>query len=112
MLDPSDEVWYYKRVDEQSWIKYTYIITRSYETAADDGSVFDAVGSGSELTFYTCVPIGTSQKRRIVRANLQTSQQIYYPTMTESYDNVPGYETLDPLVQEQLRNLISSGVSK
>jgi sortase (surface protein transpeptidase) len=88
MLDPSDEVWYYRRVDEQSWMKYRYTVTRSYETVANDGSVFDPLGSGSELTFYTYVPIGTSDKRWIVRANLDSSQQIYYPTMTESYDNM------------------------
>jgi hypothetical protein len=117
MLDPTDEVWYYRRVSgaswsDQSWIKYRYTVTRSYETQADDGMVFEPVGSGSELTFYTCVPIGTSDRRWIVRANLQSSQQIYYPTMTESYDNMLWYDELDPSIQEELRSLISSGASQ
>ena len=117
MLDPGDEVWYYRRVSEwlwsdQSWIKYRYTVTRSYETVANDGWVFDPIGSGSELTFYTCVPIGTSQKRWIVRVNLESSQQIYYPIMTQSYNNISWYDGLDPFVQEQLRTLISSGASQ
>jgi|GEM_PF-2471231 len=88
MLDSGDEVWYYRRVNDQSWMRYVYTVTRSYETKPDDAAVFDAIGTGSELTFYTCVPIGTADNRWFIRAKLDMSQQVFYPTMVESYDNM------------------------
>lgn len=111
MLDSGDEVWYYKRVNSQSWMRYVYTVTKSYETKPDDATVFDPLGTGSEMTFYTCVPIGTSDNRWIVKTKLHMSQQVFYPIMIESYDNMTWYESLDELSKEQLRLLIQSWAS-
>lgn len=87
MLDDGDEVWYYRRMDSTSWMRYVYTVARSYETAPDDVAVFDPLGTGSEMTLYTCVPIGTADNRWIIKTILQSSQQVYYPPMIESYES-------------------------
>jgi LPXTG-site transpeptidase (sortase) family protein len=111
MLDSGDVVWYYKRATPESWMRYVYIVTQSYETKSDDARVFDPIGSGVEMTFYTCVPIGTADNRWIVRTQLESSQQVFYPQTIESYDNFVWYQDLDEATQAQLRALIESGAS-
>lgn len=111
MLDSGDEVWYYKRVNSESWMRYVYIVSKSYETTPDDATVFDALGTGSELTFYTCVPIGTADNRWIIKTNLSSKQQVFYPTMIESYDNYQWYDELDAATRAQLRTLVEQWAS-
>lgn len=112
MLDSGDIVRYYKRVTPDSWMRYVYLVTQSYETKPDDATVFDSLGTWSQVTFYTCVPIGTADKRWIVRTKLQESQQVFYPKVTESYNNFSWYQDLDPESQAQLRALIASWASQ
>jgi len=106
MLDVNDQVWYYKRNTDQSRVRYVYQVARSYETSADDAKVFEATSKWSQITLYTCVPIGTSDKRWIVRTQLLFSQTLYYPTITEDYSNFRNSQWLDDEAQKRLRVII------
>jgi sortase (surface protein transpeptidase) len=44
-------------------------VEKSYETTAEDVSVL-APGYGKNLTLITCVPIGTTANRWVVRAKI------------------------------------------
>lgn len=110
MLDRGDEIIYYKRMTSDSWMQYKYSVIWSYETTSDDASAFDPLGTWSEMTLYTCVPIGTSEKRWIIRTKLEHSQRIYYPSMTQIPSQYSGDQILDDETKNRLIALVWSWV--
>ncbi len=70
-LDKNDQVRFYKKQSDGKRMLLKYKTVKSYETKANDVNVILPINKWtSEVTLYTCVPIGTAKERRIVKAEI------------------------------------------
>ncbi len=79
-LDPGDEVRWYARKNGERY-RYRYIVTERYAGQNDKNGklkqdIVDVDPSIQEMTLYTCIPIGTSRDRRIVKAHMKEERKL------------------------------------
>jgi len=73
LADAWDTVLYVHKKDASTWERYIYTVTQSFETTADNVSILlDNPQVEHELTVYGCSPIGTTEKRRVMKSTLQS----------------------------------------
>lgn len=81
-----DTVIYVHKIDDSSWRRYTYKVTQSYETSADNVSILlDNPAIKHELTVYGCSPIGTTDKRRVIKSTLHSMEDIAIAKTSEQF---------------------------
>lgn len=70
-LDKDDQVRFYKKQSDGKWMLIKYKTVKSYETKPTDVNVILPLKKWtSEVTLYTCVPIGTAKNRWIIKAEI------------------------------------------
>lgn len=69
-LIKNDEVRVYRKQSNNTRVMYRYTIKQSFEMSTFDKSIVAQDLSKKEITLYTCVPIGTSKNRWIVKGEL------------------------------------------
>ncbi len=75
---PLVDIWDELRIYKKIWTWYTrlvYTVYSSYETTSDDVSIL-ASSNVQKLTLFTCTPIGSSKKRRVVVAKIKKASSI------------------------------------
>ncbi len=78
LLIKNQQIWLYQKDKNNVYKRTVYIITTSYETTNDDVSILSE-SDVRKITLFTCTPIGTSKKRRVVvwlEKNATTKKQI------------------------------------
>jgi LPXTG-site transpeptidase (sortase) family protein len=65
-VDAGEEVWVYERQADKSYKLYRYRVSASYNTTPSDVDVLVPTG-GSQITLFTCTPIGGLSGRWIVK---------------------------------------------
>ena len=66
-LDIGEQIWVYKRQENNEYKRFIYVTQKSYDTSANNTSVLDP-GIGKNLTLFTCTPIGGIEWRWIIEA--------------------------------------------
>ncbi len=74
-LDPWEEVWIYRKNWSGEYQRYVYQVQSSYETTPTDVEILKPT-KDSTLTLFTCTPIGGIAHRWIVRAKLDSQQDL------------------------------------
>lgn len=65
-VDTGEEIWVYKKYNGiYNLLRYT--VNFSGDIAADDTMSLESSKNTTEITLYTCVPIGTSKNRWVVK---------------------------------------------
>lgn len=69
LLEFWDQIWVYVKNHKWVYDRYKYMVWESYETTPTNVSVLQQ-STGTTLTLFTCVPIGTVKNRWVVQARL------------------------------------------
>lgn len=75
-LIANDEIWTYRKQSNNTRVMYRYKIKQSFEMSKFDESIVAQDKSKKEITLYTCVPIGTSKNRWIIKGELIETRAI------------------------------------
>ena len=77
LANPWDTVIYVHKESPSTWKRYIYTVHQSFETTPDNVSILlDNPAVEHELTVYGCSPIGTTEKRRVIKSTLQSVDTI------------------------------------
>jgi LPXTG-site transpeptidase (sortase) family protein len=66
-LDPNEEVWIYKKLDNNEFKQYKYKVEKSYNVKPTQTDILLASG-WKELTLFTCTPIWWIEWRWVIKA--------------------------------------------
>ncbi|MCD5380873.1 carboxypeptidase regulatory-like domain-containing protein, partial [Candidatus Gracilibacteria bacterium] len=89
-LDTGEEVWVYKKINGV-FKRFRYRVEKSYNTPQSDTSVLKP-GYGSNLTLFTCTPIGGIEGRWIIKAKYINEDKIQLQKAIEGLDIATKYK--------------------
>jgi LPXTG-site transpeptidase (sortase) family protein len=70
LLEFGDQIWTYTKTKSWEYQRHVYTVWESYETIPTDTSILKKT-QDKVITLFTCTPIGTAKKRRIVKAKIR-----------------------------------------
>jgi LPXTG-site transpeptidase (sortase) family protein len=71
LLEFGDQIWTYTQISTWVYERHIYTVWESYETDPFDTSVLKKNPTEKIITLFTCTPIGTAKKRRIIKAKIR-----------------------------------------